>query len=133
MRLPILYTLSWPERQPVQDATWPRLDFVKMGDLTFRAPDRQKYPSLDLAFSAGRKGGTMTGVLSAANESAVQLFLDEKIGYLDIVRLNEAVCEAHAADGWMASPGLEEIVESDLWARRKAEELAAKFPAFVAR
>jgi 1-deoxy-D-xylulose 5-phosphate reductoisomerase len=69
MRLPILYTLSWPQRQLVQDATWPRLDFVKMGSLTFRAPDRAKYPSIALSYAAGRAGGTMTGVLSAANEN----------------------------------------------------------------
>ena len=68
MRLPILYTMSWPERVPCSEATWPRLDFVKMGDLTFRNPDRAKYPAMDLAFAAGRAGGTMTGVLSAANE-----------------------------------------------------------------
>lgn len=68
MRLPILYTMSWPERVPCSETTWPRLDFVKMGDLTFRNPDRAKYPAMDLAFAAGRAGGTMTGVLSAANE-----------------------------------------------------------------
>lgn len=68
MRLPIMYTMSWPERVPVSDATWPRLDFTKANNLTFKAPDRAKYPSLDLAYGAGRMGGTMTGVLSAANE-----------------------------------------------------------------
>ena len=71
MRLPILYTMSWPERVPCSEATWPRLDFVKMGDLTFRNPDRAKYPAMDLAFAAGRAGGTMTGVLSAANEQVI--------------------------------------------------------------
>ena len=49
-----------------------------MGDLTFRAPDHKKYPSMDLSYAAGRAGGTMTGVLSAANEKAVELFIDEK-------------------------------------------------------
>lgn len=55
MRLPILYTMSWPERQLVQDATWPRLDFVKMGNLTFRAPDKARAPrwALDRAVGAG--------------------------------------------------------------------------------
>ena len=125
MRLPILYTLSWPRRQLVRDATWPRLDFVKMGSLTFRTPDRAKYPALDLAYAAGRKGGTMTGVLSAANEAVVALFLDEKIGYMDITRLVEATCDAHTRD-WVAAPGLEEIVESDAWARVKAVELSGK-------
>lgn len=66
MRLPIMYTMSWPARNPVTDKTWPRLEFTK--DLTFRAPDRLKYPALDLAYAAGRSGGTMTCVLSAANE-----------------------------------------------------------------
>ena len=76
MRLPILYTMSWPERMPCSEQTWPRLDFMKMGDLTFKEPDRQKYPAMDVAYAAGRAGGTMTGVLSAANEqvgSAVQV------------------------------------------------------------
>lgn len=68
MRLPIMYTMSWPARNPVTDKTWPRLDFTKTKDLTFRAPDRLKYPALDLAYAAGRSGGTMTCVLSAANE-----------------------------------------------------------------
>ena len=68
MRLPIMYTMSWPERVSVSDATWPRLDFTKANNLTFKAPDRLKYPAMDLAYAAGRTGGTMTGVLSAANE-----------------------------------------------------------------
>jgi 1-deoxy-D-xylulose-5-phosphate reductoisomerase len=70
MKLPILYTMSWPERVPCSEVTWPRLDFVKMGDLTFRDPDNAKYPSMNVAYAAGRAGGTMTGVLSAANEKA---------------------------------------------------------------
>lgn len=68
MRLPILYTMSWPERLQTSEATWPRLDFIKMGDLTFKEPDTAKYPAMGLAYAAGRAGGTMTGVLSAANE-----------------------------------------------------------------
>ena len=70
MRIPILVTMSWPERLPCSDQFCPRLDFVKMGDLTFKAPDDAKYPAMQLAYSAGRSGGTMTGVLSAANEQA---------------------------------------------------------------
>lgn len=54
MRLPILYTMSWPERVPCSEVTWPRLDFAKASQLTFKPPDRQKYPSMDLAYSAGR-------------------------------------------------------------------------------
>lgn len=54
MRLPILYTMSWPERVPCSEVTWPRLDFAKASQLTFKTPDRQKYPSMDLAYAAGR-------------------------------------------------------------------------------
>ena len=70
MRIPILVTMAWPERLPCSDDFTPRLDFVKMGNLTFKAPDDAKYPAMQLAYSAGRAGGTMTGVLSAANEQA---------------------------------------------------------------
>lgn len=52
--------------------------FYRLGSLTFKAPDNVKYPSMKLAYAAGRAGGTMTGVLSAANEKAVELFIDEK-------------------------------------------------------
>ncbi|CAD7694911.1 unnamed protein product [Ostreobium quekettii] len=121
MRLPILYTMSWPNRVNTSEDTWPRLDFVKMGDLTFREPDRQKYPALDLSYAAGRAGGTMTGVLSAANEKAVELFLEEKCGYLDIIRLIESTCERHQSD-LVTEPSLEEIVHYDLWARDYAAE-----------
>jgi len=121
MRLPIMYTMSWPNRIPVTDATWPRLDFSKANNLTFSAPDKLKYPAMDLAYAAGRAGGTMTGVLSAANEQSVAEFLDEKISYLDIIKLNEACCEAHKKE-WLGTPGLDEIVHFDQWARRWVAE-----------
>jgi 1-deoxy-D-xylulose-5-phosphate reductoisomerase len=132
MRLPILYTMSWPERQLVQDKTWPRLDFVKMGNLTFREPDRAKYPSIALSYAAGRRGGTMTGVLSAANEQAVALFLEEKIHYLDITKVIEATCEKHAVE-CIDAPSLEDIVGYDAWARTYAAEVVAKMKAPAAR
>lgn len=127
MRLPILYTMSWPERVPCSEETWPRLDFTKADSLTFRAPDKVKYPAMDLAYAAGRAGGTMTGVLSAANEKAVELYLAEKIGYLDITRLVGEACDAHRQE-MVASPSLDEIVHYDGWARewvaRKADKEA---------
>ncbi|KAL6775759.1 DXR1 [Auxenochlorella protothecoides x Auxenochlorella symbiontica] len=125
MRLPILYTMSWPERVPCSEVTWPRLDFVKAGNLTFRQPDHAKYPAMELAYSAGRAGGTMTGVMSAANEAAVELFLEEAIGYLDIVPVVEAACEAHRVE-LVERPSLEEIVHYDQWARRHVRESVAK-------
>nr|QBZ39495.1 1-deoxy-D-xylulose 5-phosphate reductoisomerase [Santalum album]QBZ39497.1 1-deoxy-D-xylulose 5-phosphate reductoisomerase precursor [Santalum album] len=122
MRLPILYTLSWPDRIYCSEITWPRLDLCKLGSLTFRTPDNVKYPSMDLAYAAGRAGGTMTGVLSAANEKAVEMFIDEKIGYLDIFKIVELTCEKHRAE-LVTTPSLEEIVHYDLWARKYASSL----------
>ncbi|XP_024364667.1 1-deoxy-D-xylulose 5-phosphate reductoisomerase, chloroplastic isoform X2 [Physcomitrium patens] len=122
MRLPILYTMSWPERIPCSEKTWPRLDFFKMGNLTFMKPDHAKYPSMALSYSAGRAGGTMTGVLSAANEKAVELFLEERIGYLDIVKLIEKTCAKHREE-LVESPSLEEILHFDGWARDYTAEL----------
>ncbi|PPD94998.1 hypothetical protein GOBAR_DD07948 [Gossypium barbadense] len=116
MRLPILYTLSWPERIYCSEITWPRLDLCKLGSLAFKAPDNVKYPSMSLAYAAGRAGGTMTGVLSAANEKAVELFIKEKISYLDIFKVVELTCEKHQEE-LVATPSLEEIVHYDSWAR----------------
>jgi 1-deoxy-D-xylulose-5-phosphate reductoisomerase len=113
MRLPLLYAISWPERLYTD---WDSLDLVKAGNLTFREPDHAKYPCMDLAYAAGRAGGTMTAVLNAANEQAVALFLDEKIHYLDIPKVIEGVCEHHKADN-IAQPSLEDILTVDQWAR----------------
>nr|ACI45244.1 1-deoxy-D-xylulose 5-phosphate reductoisomerase [Stevia rebaudiana]CAD22156.1 1-deoxy-D-xylulose 5-phosphate reductoisomerase [Stevia rebaudiana] len=122
MRLPILYTLSWPDRISCSEITWPRLDLCKLGSLTFKAPDNVKYPSMDLAYAAGRAGGTMTGVLSAANEKAVEMFIDEKIQYLDIFKVVELTCAKHQSE-LVTAPSLEEIVHYDLWARDYAASL----------
>ncbi|KAG0493506.1 hypothetical protein HPP92_004500 [Vanilla planifolia] len=122
MRLPILYTMSWPDRIYCSEITWPRLDLCKLGSLTFKAPDNVKYPSMDLAYAAGRAGGTMTGVLSAANEKAVELFIDERIGYLDIFKVVELTCDAHRNE-LVTNPSLEEIIHYDLWARKHAASL----------
>jgi 1-deoxy-D-xylulose-5-phosphate reductoisomerase len=119
MRLPLLYALSWPERIYTD---WEPLDLVKAGSLTFREPNHDKYPCMDLAYAAGRAGGTMTAVLNAANEQAVSLFLDEKVGYLDIARLIERVCDRHQAE-LISSPSLDDILTVDQWAR--AEVLSA--------
>jgi 1-deoxy-D-xylulose-5-phosphate reductoisomerase len=119
MRLPLLYALSWPDRIYTD---WERLDLVKAGNLTFREPDHQKYPCMQLAYAAGRAGGSMPAVLNAANEQAVALFLEEKIGYLDIARLIEHVCDRHQSDN-CPNPSLDDIIAADKWARQ--EVLAA--------
>ncbi|ASC71318.1 1-deoxy-D-xylulose 5-phosphate reductoisomerase [Halomicronema hongdechloris C2206] len=115
MRLPLLYALSWPERLYTD---WEPLDLVKAGSLTFREPDHAKYPCMELAYAAGRVGGTMTAVLNAANEQAVSLFIEEQVQFLDIPRLIEQICERHRAD-LRCQPRLEDILWADSWAREQ--------------
>ncbi|MBH8562432.1 1-deoxy-D-xylulose-5-phosphate reductoisomerase [Nostoc sp. CENA67] len=115
MRLPLLYALSWPDRIYTN---WERLDLVKAGNLTFREPDHQKYPCMQLAYSAGRAGGSMPAVLNAANEQAVALFLEEKIQFLDIPKCIEFVCDRHQNDN-CANPSLDDILAADKWARQE--------------
>ncbi|ELS31254.1 MULTISPECIES: 1-deoxy-D-xylulose-5-phosphate reductoisomerase [Pseudanabaena] len=116
MRLPLLYSLSYPDRLPTQ---WERLDLVKCGTLTFRAPDHQKYPCMELAYAAGRAGGTMPAVLNAANEQVVELFLQERIRYVQIADLIKHVCDRHNC---ISKPELEDILEADKWARKTVIE-----------
>jgi len=125
MRLPLLYALSYPERISTQ---WEPLDLVKVGSLTFREPDHQKYPCMQLAYAAGRAGGSMPAVLNAANEQAVALFLEEKIRFLDIPRLIEQTCDRYVSQN-LAQPTLEDILTADHWARQ--EVLSASQPLTV--
>jgi 1-deoxy-D-xylulose-5-phosphate reductoisomerase len=115
MRLPLLYALSWPNRIYTN---WERLDLVKAGNLTFREPDHQKYPCMQLAYAVGKAGGSMPAVLNAANEQAVALFLDEKIRFLDIPRCIEWVCDRHQNDN-RVNPSLDDILAADKWARQE--------------
>ncbi|MCP9917448.1 1-deoxy-D-xylulose-5-phosphate reductoisomerase [Cyanobium sp. ATX 6F1] len=125
MKLPLLYCLSWPERL---ETPWRRLDLTEVGTLSFRAPDRAKYPCMQLAYAAGRAGGTMPAVLNAANEQAVALFLEEQIHFLDIPRLIEHTCERHGPD-LRSDPSLEEVLAVDAWARAAVRETAGTAPA----
>ena len=101
------------------------LDLVKLGSMTFKAPDTVKYPCIDLAYAAGRMGGTMTGVLNAANEMANELFREGsgEIGFMDIPRVIEATMEAHK-DDFKQTPELQDILDADAWARRHVAEIA---------
>lgn len=124
MRLPLLYAMSWPERIYTD---WEPLDLVKSGDLTFREPNHQKYPCMQLAYAAGRAGGAMPAVLNAANEQAVALFLDEKIKFLEIPKVIDQVCDRFEAQN-TATPTLEDILEADRWARQEVLEAAKTVP-----
>jgi 1-deoxy-D-xylulose-5-phosphate reductoisomerase len=121
MKLPILYCLSWPGRLPTP---WRRLDLTEVGSLTFRKPDPARYPCMELAYAAGRAGGTMPAVMNAANEEAVALFLEERLHFLAIPKLIEQVCDRHRVDR-MDSPSLEDVLAVDGWARRATHEAAA--------
>jgi 1-deoxy-D-xylulose-5-phosphate reductoisomerase len=118
MRLPLLYALSHPERIATN---WEKLDLVKAGNLTFKEPDHQKYPCMQLAYAAGRTGGCMPAVLNAANEQAVALFLSEEIRFLDIPRCIEIVCDRFTPQN-QSSPNLDDILAADRWARQAATE-----------
>ncbi len=120
MRLPLLYALSWPERIYTD---WEPLDLVKAGNLTFKEPDHEKYPCMQLAYAAGRAGGSMPAVLNAANEQAVALFLEEKIQFLDIPRCIESVCDRFSSHN-RSTPTLDDIIAADKWARQEALEVS---------
>ena len=116
MGLPIQYAMTWPERT---ESPYERLDFWKMGDMTFEAPDMEKVPCLALAMDCARRGGIAPAVMSAANEAAVALFLAGRIGYNDIY---DRVADAVARFPAMAAPTLEDILAADEAARRMVEE-----------
>ena len=111
MRLPIQYALTWPERAPGPAEP---LDLLTCPSLTFQAPDPEAFPCLALALEAARTGGTATAILNGANEAAVGLFLDRRIGFMDIARQVERAMERVPA---VQSPGLEEIFRADQAAR----------------
>ncbi|MDH5696070.1 MAG: 1-deoxy-D-xylulose-5-phosphate reductoisomerase [Dehalococcoidia bacterium] len=114
MRLPIQYALSHPERLP--NPQLPRLNWDTIKDLTFEQPDLDTFPCLRLAIEAGRKGGTYPTVLCAADEIAVELFLSQRIKFIDIAQLVERALEEHQA---VSHPNLEEIMAADAWARER--------------
>lgn len=114
MRIPIQYALTWPERE---DNSFPKIDLTQIGQLNFHKPDFDKFPALNLAYAAGAEGGTMTAVLNAANEVAVELFLQEVISFTEIVSLTEKVMSEHKT---LHRFDLNELLTIDNWARQMA-------------
>ncbi len=113
MKLPIQYALTYPQRRNLPGE---RLDFKQLAGLTFEEPDRETFRGLELAYIAGKAGGSLPTVYNAANEKAVALFLDRKIAYLDIPKLIEECMEAHVN---ISNPSLDEIlaVEAEVYAK----------------
>lgn len=121
MKLPIQYALTYPERPP---SGFKRVDFAALGRLTFQDPDTERFPCLSLAFRAMREGGTAPAVLNAANEAAVALFLDGKIGFTAIPELIAQAMDALPPSGAVT---LELIDRADRDARAFVAQAAAVF------
>lgn len=117
MRLPIQYALTYPERMA---STLARLDFTRLGTLTFEEPDTKTFRGLDIAIEAGRAGGTAPCVMNAANEIAVAAFLDGSIGFLDIYDIIEQTLSARSV---RPAESFEILWEEDAWARAYAARL----------
>jgi len=119
MRVPIQYAISYPDRAPgVLD------EFELAGrSLTFEPPDRATFRALDLAYAAGRSGGTAPAVLNAADEVAVAAFLTGRIGFLDIAGVIEATIERHR---WREVTSVDVVLEADAEARELATEVVSR-------
>jgi len=114
MCLPIQYALTYPERVASERV---QTNFPKVGSLTFEEPDLERFPALELARRAGETGGTLPAVLNAANEVAVEAFVNRQINFPQITETVRRVMEAHRV---VAHPSLEEILAADTWARAEA-------------
>jgi 1-deoxy-D-xylulose-5-phosphate reductoisomerase len=117
MRFAIQHALTWPRRL---DGGLKPLELGKLGALHFHEPPAGRFPCLGLAIAAGRAGGTLPAVMNAANEVAVNQFLDKRIPFAGIWRLTGSVMERH---GNRTHPSLGDILEADAWARREAESI----------
>ena len=120
MRTPIAYSLGWPERL---DGFAKRVDFAALGSVTFEAPDMARFPQLSYAYEALRAGGAASIVLNAANEIAVDAFLNRRIKFLDIAKTCRTMMDSLILP---APTCLEEVLESDRLARVKTREVLAR-------
>jgi 1-deoxy-D-xylulose-5-phosphate reductoisomerase len=121
MKLPIALALGWPDRVP---GTLAPIDFGTAFTWEFEPVDTEVFPAVELARAAGKAGGSVTAVYNAANEIAVQAFLDGALRFPDIVRTVARVVES--ADRWAAEPStLDEVLAADAWARQRARTLVS--------
>ena len=114
MCLPIQYALTYPERAASDRV---QTNFPKIGTLTFEEPDVERFPAIELARRAGEVGGTLPAVLNAANEIAVEAFVNRKINFPQITAMVRRTMDAHKT---ISQPALEEILAADSWARIEA-------------
>jgi 1-deoxy-D-xylulose-5-phosphate reductoisomerase len=114
MCLPIQYALTYPGRAASERV---QTNFPKIGTLTFEEPDVERFPAIELARRAGEVGGTMPAVLNAANEIAVEAFVNCRINFPQITETVRRTMDAHKV---VSHPALEQILEADSWARKAA-------------
>jgi 1-deoxy-D-xylulose-5-phosphate reductoisomerase len=117
MKTPIAYALSYPERLPLN---LPPLDLCALGSLSFTKPDIERFACLGLAYEALREGGTAPAVLNAANEVAVEAFLQGEISFLAIPAIIRATLECHHTE---PLTHLDEAIRADRWARSEARRI----------
>jgi 1-deoxy-D-xylulose-5-phosphate reductoisomerase len=117
MRTPISYAMRYPERMPLD---LPSLDLTEVGTLTFCKPDHDRFPCLKLGYESLRIGGTMPAVMNAANEVAVDAFLNGGLRFVEIAEVIRSTMEAHRPQH---IERLEDALEADRWAREKADTL----------
>jgi 1-deoxy-D-xylulose-5-phosphate reductoisomerase len=121
MHIPIQYAITYPERfEGIKSKSF---SFAEIARLDFEKPNFEKFPSLNMAYSAGKTGGSMTVCLNAANEESVFAFLDNKIKLYDIYTITEKMMNSHTV---VKSPSIDEIFEIDNEIRRKTKELILK-------
>jgi 1-deoxy-D-xylulose-5-phosphate reductoisomerase len=120
MKGPISYALSYPDRF---ENVLQVLDLAKIGELTFEDPDMDKYPSLNLTYNALKTGGTMPCVLNAANEVAVEAFLDEKIPFTEITSIVDRTMADHDVS---EGRSIDEVMSVSEWAKQRAGEFVKK-------
>lgn len=121
MCFPIQYAVTWPDRVA---NSLPPLDFAALRELRFEAPRRDVFPALDLARRAGNACGTMPAVYNAANEVAVDAFIEGRIGFCGIWQTVERVMDAHRTTDHAGR--LEDVLEADAWARNEAQNLTSR-------
>ncbi|MCD6580617.1 MAG: 1-deoxy-D-xylulose-5-phosphate reductoisomerase, partial [Desulfuromusa sp.] len=117
MKTPIAYALSWPERLPLAQQP---LDLCQLGQLSFSEPDIERFPCLQLAYDALAMGGTVPAVMNAANEVAVEAFLNNQLSFLGISEVIEKVMSQHSGEDLTT---MEQALQADLWGRHKTHEL----------
>lgn len=120
MKLPIQLALTYPDRF---SNPFPKLDLLKGSQLNFYPVNPRLFPAVDLAYAAGRSGGTMPTVLNAANEIAVAAFQQKRIGFTDIIRIVSETMGYHQQEEFVQEPNLDEIFAVDCWARQTARRI----------